>query len=336
MGFILNSRGLIMNIKNTIVIASIIGLLCSVSLQAHMFYVAKLKDPKTGHIVRLAGDYHVGIDKTTADDIISAEQEFMSNVAEPLTNYLSNAHENREIFVVESGEMRLSDCIQETLLCKGFSYPLMNRLIALGMSGVPNSLKDKAMTYGSCNLAPCVPIIAYNMRLESKPTWEKVLDGALHDNMASPSIRQLFTASTNVIYERNQHYDEQFQQMHQKFYSVIEEKIAHADNHFLETRDAANNDDYIMEDLNFTVSDFGFFGAIGKARTIDRNITLYTGAEHSWNLEELLIDMGYEPVLRKGVSREDFNALMMQCSTIENLKKNLPPALTQQDYIDFF
>lgn len=321
----------------------ITGALC-IPATSHAFgkFGAVAHDPKTGHVVRLLGDRHEYSSKDPA------EKQFMKNAIPALNTYLTT--DAPEIFVVEAGDN--SEAHLQKLLEKDCcnNDDLMSRLMHLAVAKKQNFLMRLSNDEFRLCEKPKIACTTYDLRLTIDSNMETLIEKLSERirtyssqyylsrinlraiNLLFASLKKRMVLLKNTI-DKNFDaildcpYDSVFTNCFRNYYKNKITNVLWSNMEMLDQlipTDLESNKTQIITILNdldkalTNIADLGFLACIGKSRMLGKNITLYTGANHSERLLEELKTMGYEVLWLKDT--RDMPLSKEDCETFFTIK----------------
>lgn len=264
-----------------------------------------------GHIIRLAGDMHLEgcIEEIGLQESIAQEKFFLQSIAEPLAHFLDLSLPEKEYFVVEKivhDLLQNIHLLQSLLLSNAMVVPLITRMNILGHQQINLITKSLAATINGYKLQQKIKIIPYDIRSK----YLKLC------SMSFPNTQQEYDCFyKELIFHKNLFIFDIQKQLNnknaynQKFCDYIMKKG-------IDLIAILNNELEEIEDFfTYTFADFGYLTFI--AQHADKNVTLYLGANHCYNLAQDLEKIGYKTLFEKNYHNFQTNAISASCSKKE-------------------
>lgn len=276
-------------LKQFFTLVTFAAAMCSnMALQAWGYYGAVLHDPKTGHIVRLLGDRHVGWPGYMAENVReSCESKFVENIVPSLDRYLKTPAQ--EIFLVESGQYAHKQVLGCYYLWGIFRSSLLHYLIAASVL-IKHKIKNTQPFSDQfiCE-QPAISVVSYDLRATLKG-WDFDFNGGSSFNLEGlPTYFELMNCLQKPLkYRYNSAYSALLKNMASKLKKEIDCLQSLLTSNSFRYRKAMNKK--IIQD----VADYGFLSSIGRACYQKRNITLYMGGDHCRKIIPELQAIGYE------------------------------------------
>lgn len=316
------------HIRKKFTITALIATFCTPTIMhawGNCCYV--LHDPKTDHIVRLLGDRHACYIDTGKE--AETEHEFIENVRIPFENYLQQKN-TPEICIVESGGIKPED-LKNIFWC----HDLMTHLVVFGYG----------IDHDTCGILkkPCIPIVSFDFRayfglidfVRDVCYGEFPLDCKEKQKKARECWNSFLSTFSQKHHMYSYTYDTTIKQSLDGYVEKICNELPKIEKFFATTIDSVGLHPvrylkkqylFIKEKKSFleltekftsnTLADYGFMSCIGKARAVQRNITLYTGSNHTENMFEELKKIGYEVLFSKEKENEGEGVLSKEdCNT---------------------